>query len=49
MKTNWYVESWKPNTICINEFEIDNYIERMQQPLISDKLKKNLKTFFPKQ
>ena len=29
----------KQNEIKINESKIDNYIDRMQQPLISDSLK----------
>ena len=30
----------------MKESKIDNYIERMQQPLIPEKPKKNLKIFF---
>ena len=33
----------KQNNIKVNETEIDNYVERMQQPLISDKLKDEFK------
>ena len=34
-----YVYYCKQNKIKVNESKIDNYIDRMQQPLISDKLK----------
>ena len=37
------VEYGKQNKI--NEFKIDNYIDRMQQPLISDKLKEEIKKY----
>ena len=32
----YYVEYCKQNKIKVNESKIDNYIERMQQPLIPD-------------
>ena len=35
----YYVYYCKQNKIKVNESKIDNYIDRMQQPLISDKLK----------
>ena len=31
------------NKIKVNESKIDNYVERMQQPLISDQLKEEFK------
>ena len=34
----YYVYYCKQNKIKVNESKIDNYIDRMQQPLISDKL-----------
>ena len=39
----YYVEYCKQNKIKVNESKIDNYIERMQKPLISDKLKEEFK------
>ena len=39
----YYVYYCKQNKIKVNESKIDNYIDRMQQPLISDKPKKILK------
>ena len=39
----YYVEYFKQNKIKVNEPKTDNYIERMQQPLISDKLKEEFK------
>ena len=38
-----FVECCKQNEIKMNESKIDNYIERMQQPLILDKLKEEFK------
>ena len=38
-----YVYYCKQNIIKVNESKLDNYIERMQQPLISEKRKENLK------
>ena len=35
----YYVYYCKQNKIKVNESKIDNYIDRMQQPLLSDKLK----------
>ena len=35
----YYVYFCKQNKIKVNESKIDNYVERMQQPLISDQLK----------
>ena len=37
------VEYCKQNKIKVNESEIDNYAERMQQPLIPDKVKEDFK------
>ena len=39
----YYVYYGKQNKINVNESKIDNYIDRMQQPLISDKLKEDFK------
>ena len=39
----YYVEYCKQDKIKVNESKIDNSIERMQQPLISDKLKAALR------
>ena len=39
----YYVEYCKQNKIKVNESKIDNYVERMQKPLISDKLKEEFK------
>ena len=33
----------KQNNIRVNESKIDNYVQRMQKPLISDSLKENFK------
>ena len=38
-----YVAHCKPNNIRVNESKIDNYVERMQQPLISDSVKEDFK------
>ena len=38
----YYVYYRKQNRIKVNESKIDNYIDRMQQPIISDQLKKEL-------
>ena len=35
----YYVYYCKQNKIKMNECKIDNYIQRMKQPLISDKMK----------
>ena len=37
------MEYCKQNKIKVNESKIDNYIERMQQPLISDSVKEDFK------
>ena len=39
----YYVYYCKQNKIKVNESKIDNYVERMQQPLISDQLKVEFK------
>ena len=39
----YYVFYCKQNKIKVNEFKIDNYVERMQQPLISDSVKEDFK------
>ena len=39
----YYVYYCKQTKIRVNESKIDNYIERMQQPLISDKTKEDFK------
>ena len=39
----YYVYYCKQNKIRVNESKINNYIERMQQPLISDKTKEDFK------
>ena len=39
----YHVEYCKQNKTKVNESKIDNYIERMQQPLVSDKLDEELK------
>ena len=39
----YYVFYCKQNKIRVNESKINNYIERMQQPLISDKTKEDFK------
>ena len=39
----YYVYYCKQNKIKVNEFKIDNYVERMQQPLISDSVKEDFK------
>ena len=39
----YYVYYCKQNKIKVNESKIDNYVERMQQPLISDQLKDEFK------
>ena len=38
-----YVYYCKQNKIKVNESKIDNYVERMQQPLISDSVKEDFK------
>ena len=35
----YYVAYCKQNNIKVNESKVDNYVERMQQPLISDSVK----------
>ena len=42
-KLVFYVEYRQQNKIKVNESKIDNYIEPMQQPLISDKLKEEFR------
>ena len=39
----YYVYYCKQNKIKVNESKIDNYVERMQQPLISDQLTEEFK------
>ena len=39
----YYVEYCKQTNIRINESKFDNYVERLQQPLILDKLKEEFK------
>ena len=39
----YYVAYCKQNNIRVNESKIDNYVERMQKPLISDSFKENFK------
>ena len=39
----YYVSYCKQNEIKVNESKIDNYVERMQQPLISDSVKEDFK------
>ena len=39
----YYVASCKQNNIKVNESKIDNYVERMQKPLISDSVKEDFK------
>ena len=39
----YYVFYRKQNKINVNESKIDNYVERMQQPLISDSVKEDFK------
>ena len=39
----YYVEYCKQNKTKVNESKIDNYTERMQQPLISDSVKEDSK------
>ena len=39
----YYVSYCKQNKIKVNESKIDNYVERMQQPLISDSVKEDFK------
>ena len=41
---DYYVYYCKQNEIKINESKIDNYIDRMQQPLISDSLKQEFQS-----
>ena len=45
----YYVYYCKQNKIKVNESKIDNYIDRMQQPLISDKLKEGFKNIIMEQ
>ena len=45
----YYVYFCKQNKIKVNESKIDNYIDRMQQPLISDKLKEDFKNIIMEQ
>ena len=39
----YYVAYCKQNNIKVNESKIDNYVERMQKPLISDSVKESFK------
>ena len=39
----YYVAYCKQNNIKVNESKIDNYVQRMQQPLISDSIKEGFK------
>ena len=39
----YYVYYCKQNKIEVNESKIDNYVERIQQPLISDSVRENFK------
>ena len=39
----YYVAYCKQNNIKVNESKIDNYVERMQQPLISYSVKEDFK------
>ena len=39
----YYVAYCKQNNIKVHESKIDNYVERMQQPLISDSVKEDFK------
>ena len=39
----YYVAYCKQNNIKVNESKIDNYVQRMQQPLISDTIKEGFK------
>ena len=41
----YYVYYCKQNKIKVNESKIDNYVERMQQPLIPDSVKADFKKF----
>ena len=41
----YYVFYCTQNNIRVNESKIDNYVQRMQQPLISDSLKEDFKQF----
>ena len=45
----YYVYYCKQNKNKVNESKIDNYIDRMQQPLISDKLKEDFKNIIMEQ
>ena len=45
----YYVYYCKQNRIKVNESKIDNYVERMQQPLISDQLKEEFKNIIMEQ
>ena len=45
----YYVHYCKQNKIKVNESKIDNYIDRMQQPLISDKLIEDFKNIIMEQ
>ena len=45
----YYVYYCKQNKIKMNESKTDNYIDRMQQPLISDELKEDFKNIIMEQ
>ena len=40
--TYYYIEYCKQNEIKVNESKIDNYVESMQQPLVTSQLKEQL-------
>ena len=45
----YYVYYCKQNKIVVNESKIDNYIDRMQQPIISDQLEEEFKSIIMEQ
>ena len=45
----FYVAECKQNKIKVNESEIDNYIDRMQQQLVSDSLKQEFQNIIMEQ
>ena len=45
----YFVHYCKQNKIKVNEFKIDNYIDRMQEPLISDSLKQEFQNIIMEQ
>ena len=46
---HYYVYYCKQKKIKVNESKIDNYVERMRQPLISDQLKAEFKNIIMEQ